>query len=352
MANPGAAGGGLNAQQLQQILTAVRPARKVEPFSTGTSSDWLVWRSNFQLTATINGWSNQRQRREIAASMQGTAKLRVSAIPLQDGVPPGQADAAPAAGLLDAYEAIFVVAAASDLARADFRHAMQGAEESILDFHGRLRTLFQRSYPTLTPAEVEASTDLRETFLRRLRDSEVGKDVFRRRPASYQAALDEASDAEAAHALWADDAVWPDKRVNAMGSRDRSVHFRTTTNGCYICNGSHQAKHCPHLPEIRKHYIPSYTQDREGGMGRGRLGSGRGHSARGGPRGGRGGQGGRGSRGRFGNDNRRPGNSNRRDRRSVYAMEESSEAEGDYYGQEPQEEEAGYAEESAGHQGN
>ena len=248
MAQAGGAGG-FPAGQLAQILTAARPGRKLEPFSTGLAEDWLVWRANFVTTATINGWSNQRQRREISASMQGSAKLRTAAIPIADDYVHPAVDAAPAAGLLDAYEAVFIVAADSDLARTSFLRARQGPEESTLEWHGRLRTLFNRAYPGMTAVQTNNSRDLRETFLRGLRNATVGKDAWQRRPADYQAALDLASDAEAAAALWGEGR----RQVNSMDHLDSygpppsgDINaLNAPRDGCWNCGGNHYRRECP-----------------------------------------------------------------------------------------------------------
>ena len=111
----------MDAQQFAQLMAASRPpGRKAEPFSSGDGVEWRTWRRNFEITATINAWDARRQRREIAASMTGTAQLYVADIAIGD-----VQGAAPAADLLDLYEARFLPAAAGDLARVTFKDARQ-----------------------------------------------------------------------------------------------------------------------------------------------------------------------------------------------------------------------------------
>ena len=315
----------LDAQQLQQIIRdataaaarASQPGMKVPAFSSGAAEDWLTWRSNFLLAAQINGWNNKRQRRQIAASMEGTAKRRVASIPIEDGNVGGGNDAADPAGLLDAYEAIFVVAADSDMARSSFKTARQGPEETVLDWHARLRSMYKRAMPTLTDAQIEASQELREQFLLYLRNRRVGQEVWRTRPANYQQAHDRVSDALAAAALW--DSAWGGSgrgggAINALGEegwdpavgslrprgghsgrggyptgRQRSGHF-SGGSGCFECGGNHLARHC--AERTRR-----FREERRGAGGqRGGSGGGSGWGRRGRGSSGRGGRGrGRGS---------------------------------------------------------
>lgn len=99
----------------------------MEQLSSTDPVHWQAWKTAFTHAANINGWNNQRARREIAASMAGYAMQRVDDIPIND-----VADAEDYARLLDAYEARFLPRAASDMALTEFVKCRQKEEESVL----------------------------------------------------------------------------------------------------------------------------------------------------------------------------------------------------------------------------
>ena len=194
----------MDADQLQQVLGAVGaghqgPRLKISTFESGDGVDWMNWRSNFEIVARANGWNAAVQRRMAASSMRGIAKLLTKGIPLDDM----GAQVAPAAGLLDAYQARFVTEGASDLARAEFRQAQQREDESVLEWHGRMRHLFGQAYPEIPAADVENNRDLRDTFLLGLRDIAARQDCYKARPQTYQACLELASSITASHKVLA-----------------------------------------------------------------------------------------------------------------------------------------------------
>jgi hypothetical protein len=179
----------MDAHQFRQLVTAARGGKKVPEFSTGDPVDWTTWRSNFVLAAEINGWDNGRQRREIASAMVGVAKTYVRSIPL--GIVAGVAAAAvpDPTLLLDAYENRFIPEAGGDVARIAFKAAKQAEDETVLNWHSRLRDLYQRGYPQMLPDAVEVNQDLRDNFITGLANAVVADDTWKARPATYDAAL-------------------------------------------------------------------------------------------------------------------------------------------------------------------
>ncbi len=310
---------------MRQILAAARGGgRRVEPFSSGDETEWLGWRQNFSITAAINGWDNRRQRREIAVAMQGAAKQYVSDIPVGDGLPAGLAagaavpDAQDATLLLDLYEQRFLPAAASDIARVNFRQASQKEGESIIAWSARLRLLHSRAYPNMPAADQETNTDLIEAFVVRLCNKVTADRVWNRRPNTYAEALTFANDAAAGQRILNQPVpqqppkqepglfhIGVDEGAAAVGAaRPRGAGGR-----CYGCDKSgHQVRDCPLLKRLLQEHRRGAGGGRGGGGGRGRGGGGgarRGHGPRGPGReaagrgaGGRGGYRGRGGGGR------------------------------------------------------
>ena len=294
-------------QQQQQQQNQPRPqGKKVSPFSSGDGVAWVAWRDNFEYAVTINGWNNQRARREIASSMEGTAKQFVSSVPTHDGLVPGGQDAAPYAGLLDAYEAVFLPPAATAAAQNDLHAAQQSPEESVLAWHGRIRHIYRRAYPQAQQAAIDTSAALKHNFIRGLRDDSVHSKVSLVNPADFAACLGVAVHAESV--AKAERERQPrSHRLSAMGTGAETAAaagadvsaLRRSGSGyqprCYNCNQpGHIRRECP---EPQKPWQQS-------------VGGGRGSAGGRGSRRGRGGsssfgRGGRGGRGRGGRGNGR-----------------------------------------------
>src|SRR5210317_2265103 len=73
-------------------------SKKVRTLSTRSARDWRNWRQHFEDVARINGWNNQRQRREARTSMEGEAFENIKDINIE-------VDNLAIADLLNAYEA-------------------------------------------------------------------------------------------------------------------------------------------------------------------------------------------------------------------------------------------------------
>ncbi len=248
----------MDADQFAQFMDAVRmnrpSSKKVEPFSSGDGVEWVTWRSNFELTARINQWGDRRQRREIGASMTGAAKQFVADIAIGDEVPAGEAVAA-AEELLDAYQDRFLPEAATDAARVAVREARMTEDETILAWHARLRSLYQRAHPTLDAAALEANVDLRDQFILGMTSEDIVSKVWHQRPATYGEALWMASNVGAGNSIIrqrfggrAADAVKREPNVNAIAgpAGDGAVaKVGGPQGGCWECGGSHYARDCP-----------------------------------------------------------------------------------------------------------
>lgn len=214
----------MNEQQFEAFLATMnnrqgqQGQRRAKELESTDPLDWLDWRDNFETAADIARWDDKRQRREISGAMVGKAKQAVRDIAKGDRDPVG-----PARDLLDQYEARFMPEAASDLARAQFQSAAQYDDETLLHWHGRLRDLFRRAYPMVADAAVNTSQDLRDAFIRNLRDRPVAEVTHRARAATYQAVLACAMNAEATTMFFA--------ATDRAGSRGSSTSKAMFTMG-------------------------------------------------------------------------------------------------------------------------
>ena len=166
---------------------------KIEKYSSGDPAEWSIWRSNFVLAVTINEWDNQRARREAAAAMVGNAKMYVDSIAINDAPVQGQNDAADYTGLLNQYEAVFVPEAASDLSRMMVKDSLQREDETILQWHSRLRYRYKRAYPNLTQQQLANDRALIDHFIHNLRDDDCAVKTQDAGPQTYQQALEAAT---------------------------------------------------------------------------------------------------------------------------------------------------------------
>ena len=262
----------MNAQQIADLLAAARPGRKVEPLTSADPQDWIAWRDSFEITVGINNWGHQRARRELAAAMQGEAKRAVIDIDIQ-----ADAHAADVVLLLNIYEARFVTAAAGDLARAEFREAKQKEEETILQWHARLRQLYIRAYPNLNAAAINASLDLRDAFILGLSDAQVKQDTWRARPLTFAAALTTAGNCHAGMIVLKQATGMTEIKQEPIGAMAQPRPFQ---GRCWTCNRTgHRSNACPRNTSTAA--AAGYRGGRSGQRGGGAAARGRGPAGRG-----------------------------------------------------------------------
>ena len=283
----------INADQLQQLLQAARGGRKPELFSSGDSLEWINWRSHFITCVRINGWQHKRARLEIEACLTGAAKTRSMDIVNAHRPQPAVAEAnVPNYTLmLDALEARFLPAAASDLARSTFRLAKQTENESPLDFHGRLRMAFRRAYPNIPEEQVDGDHNLIDVFCAGLLNPEVRSDTIKQRPQTYGDALTIASNMAAAAQIIANE-YKTEAAINALATgrlpdavnaldAEADVDVHAMGSGCYCCGADHAVRDCAVLTRARSylasrgyHIQPSASRggQQRGGASRGARG--------------------------------------------------------------------------------
>ena len=153
---------------------------KIDTFSNESKEDWLVYKHHFSQGRHLNGLTDDEAKLALAASMRGRAAAAV-----MDIRPDIQGETFDQFQLQ--YENRFVPASASQLARTRFEQAQQNKSEDILDFHARLRMLWNKAYPAAQSEEL-----LIRTFSFGLKRKEVREQVVRSNPQNYGAALEAA----------------------------------------------------------------------------------------------------------------------------------------------------------------
>jgi hypothetical protein len=150
----------MNNDQLERLLAVVRAGggggggHKTAKFTSAKGTEWLIWRRNFKQTTQINGCANERQQREAAAAMEGTAAEFTSYIlPFFAG--------RAVVDMLNIYESRFLPPAAGQLAAAQFQTAVHMEGDQIATWHAWLRSIFERAFPS---ADIQGSRLLINKF--------------------------------------------------------------------------------------------------------------------------------------------------------------------------------------------
>ena len=181
------------AQQAQQAAAAAgqagaqpAPAQgartrvKIMTFSNAADEDWLVWKFHFDKARILNGYNDGEAKLALSAAMKGRAAASVMDIEVQNAFEDINT-------LIEHYDRRFLPASASQMARVSFDQVVQKQGETILDYHSKVRQLWNRAYPN-NPDEVL----LIRKFSLGLRKKEVREQVVRQNPQTYGAALEAA----------------------------------------------------------------------------------------------------------------------------------------------------------------
>ena len=242
---PAAAAMAMDAAQLALLLAAVRPTgKKLTPFTSGDGLEFVSWRRNFRLAVEINGWQNDddRGRREAAAAIEEPAARLIADIPT---------DAGTAEEYLDLCEARFMPAAAADVAKVALETAIQEGDETIIQWHTRLRAFFVRAYPNIVPDRVEDDDRLIRQFILKCKSAHVRSDAWKVRPVTFAAAYTAASNAAASQMVLEanNDPGAPPKMGRIQPGMMQMQRARTSPRKdqqrCWFCDeAGHLRLHC------------------------------------------------------------------------------------------------------------
>ena len=239
----------------------------------GEPTKWYDFRREFDALEQFVGWSDVQAKGALATCMRGGAHYAVTCLDHLRKDPQVSC-----AQLKDAYERRFVPEAATDVAILAFTKAVQGPNEEIQEFHGRVRHLFYRAHtkPGKPPLpEADVLTHLVMAFAKGLRKRAYRLAVRRASPTTYDEALQAAQ--REYSALYADEMMADQSAFNTnqpmttkvkksseepmeVGAMQQSAARRQPgpDNRCNVCNSPrHWQRDCPH---------------RQQGAGRGRGG--------------------------------------------------------------------------------
>ncbi len=225
--------------------------RKVDKLSDNSATAWLIWKEGFEMIRKTANWTGLRARRELFIAMEGDAASATRGIAVED--PPADAQGPGYVPLtleavLRTYESRFCTAAASDMARAEFLALKQKEGESIVNYHARGRSLWERAAPPghrLREDDPIEGRELRERFTHGLTSRDIKKSVLEKKCGTYSELLVAATDAEAIMKTLEKDDV--DRRRNRSGINKMSPGGRDYSNlRCWTCDRmGHISPHCP-----------------------------------------------------------------------------------------------------------
>ena len=235
--------------------------RKAPTLTTVDATSWETFERRFRIVGFSNNWNNERMCAELASGMAGDASEAVAGIPYQN---------VGFEALVAQYRAIFVPPSASEMAISEFDTCRQKSDETLLQWHSRVRVLYTRAYPQ--DLQWQTSANLIKQFCRGVRRYALLHHLLTNRPANYAMALTTAQNYLASLQLL------PARAKDTLGLN--AMEAGATDDGsagpsCWGCGGPHVLRNCP-------------QPGRATGRGRGAPG--------GRPKPGRGGTSGRGSR--------------------------------------------------------
>lgn len=231
---------------LQTVVQAQqnRPRNKPLPtltFSNGKDEDWPTFRRGFEHMRRFQQYTEEEAKTCLAYCIRGTAARII------DDIDPRDVNIS-LRDLMQLYEARFMPASASAIARAEFEQAQQQPKEQIMVFHGRLRDLWKRAYPEMARNNVRGADALIvRKFAMGLRSEDVRDEVLGTPNLTYEAALEIAQNK---HSVWVATTTAtmggnPDVKLDAMeigaiGPANKG------TGACYNCGSrNHLIRECP-----------------------------------------------------------------------------------------------------------
>lgn len=243
----------MQAQQQQQQNArppAVTGGAKLRTLEKNDPVEWRQFRIHFETMMQVHQWADDTARGMLKASITGEALKVVMDVPIR-------AQGQTIQQMLDDYEARFTPAPQGRFSRTEYEEARQMPEESAIQWHGRLRELYQRGFPN---GNAEADVGLIEKFVKRNKDIRVAQNIWARDelPQTYTAALHATQNVESSLMLQPEGATGG---INYIPAADKGNNQGTKAKTCFVCRTpGHFAKDCFMLDRAVKYMQESQAR--------------------------------------------------------------------------------------------
>ena len=150
---------------------------KLSRFETGTSHDWEIWKEHFDTVRKCKKWNDEMSKGMLRTAVQGKALTKVRDVPWED---------CDCDTLIQRFDGRFVTESDTAFSRIKFKKARQKSDETLLDWHNRLRDYYLMAYPGADTDDGIPSESLKEIFVKGLKSLDTAKEIMARRPYTYQ----------------------------------------------------------------------------------------------------------------------------------------------------------------------
>lgn len=200
------------------VMDNSRPIQR--PMAYSGDSLWESYLAQFEITAQLNGWSDQQKAAFLATSLTGPALNVLSNLP-SDRRDDYQT-------LVSALESRFGTAHRTELSRVRFKNRVKQRDESLAALSDDLERLGRMAYP-------DASADVqnvlsRDQFVDALPNEDMRLRIKQERPKTLQRALELALELESFQLA--------SKHRYYRTSREAKVDQRSSSNGISLGSGS------------------------------------------------------------------------------------------------------------------
>ena len=218
----------------------------IQYFSHLPGENFAAWRAHFLEMVGLNRWNTAEAKSFAFGQMKGKAMEAV--LDISTKVETESLD-----DFLNRYQKRFLPAARSQMLRAQFSYIKQLPGESVQSLHSRMRVLYHLAYPD---KENRSEVFLVERFISALNNRDVQNFVRRRKPGTFEDALDVATEETsfvlldiASHAPGGLQQPTPGDTsvIAALNSRTpSSLKNRGPERRCFYCDEvGHLKERCP-----------------------------------------------------------------------------------------------------------
>ena len=159
-------------------------AARLQYFGYLPGENFISWRAHFMDMVGLNRWNTAEAKSFAFNAMKGKAQEFVMDISTKN--PQETLE-----DFLNLYQTRFLPAARSQMLRAQFAHVKQQPNESVQSLHSRMRVLYLLAYPD---KEDQSRVFLVERFISALNNRDVQNFVRRRKPQTFNEALEIAAE--------------------------------------------------------------------------------------------------------------------------------------------------------------